>query len=70
MNGVSCFIWDCFSESIIATTKYGYRIRDIIKFVDPIKFNLIYMEKRLEFILTQNYFQSPEYKKIANLLYQ
>lgn len=68
MDCISCFIWDCFPESIIATTKNGYRVIDVLKFSAPISFNLLYMEKKEQFANTKNYFQTKEYKQISNLL--
>ena len=65
---LSCFVWTCFPDSIIVTTKKGFMIKECIKFSNPIEFGLLYMEKTPKSLESKDYFQSPEYSKQKNLL--
>ncbi len=65
---ISGFIWACFPSSIINATKKGRMVTGCIKFPDPIKIPLLYLEKKPEFTAMKDYFQSEQYLNCKNLL--
>lgn len=65
---ISCFVWTCFHDSIIATTKKGFTIVDCLKFPEPINIGLLYMEKSSDLICKKDYFQSNQYIALKGLL--
>lgn len=65
---ISCFVWSCFPDSLITLTRKGLMIRDCIKFPSPIMIPLLYLEKKVEFTILKDYFQSSQYIKCENIL--
>ncbi|MBA2653027.1 MAG: GNAT family N-acetyltransferase [Tatlockia sp.] len=65
---ISCFVWSGFRDSLITFTKKGLMIMDCIKFIDPIKMPLLYLEKKSEYVKMKDYFQSSEYINAENML--
>lgn len=65
---ISGFIWACFPNSIINATKRGRIVTGCIKFPDPIKIPLLYLEKKPEYTEIKDYFQSDEYLTTKNML--
>ena len=65
---LSGFIWSCFPTSIINAIKKGRIVTGCIKFSDPVKIPLLYLEKRPEYTVFKDYFQTPEYLNATNIL--
>lgn len=65
---ISCFVWSGFQDSLITLSKKGLLIMDCIKFIDPVKMPLLYLEKKSEYIKMKDYFQSGEYTNTKNML--
>lgn len=65
---ISGFIWACFPSSIINATKKGRIVTGCIKFADPVKIPLLYLEKKPEYTKLKDYFQSNEYLNTKNML--
>jgi GNAT superfamily N-acetyltransferase len=65
---ISGFIWACFPVSLINATKKGRMVTGCIKFADPVKIPLLYLEKKPEFSAMKDYFQTEEYANTRNML--
>jgi len=65
---ISGFIWACFPDSLINATRKGRMVTGCIKFSDPIKVPLLYLEKKPEYTKMKDYFQSAEYLNTKNML--
>lgn len=68
METISCFVWSGFQDSLITLCKKGLLIMDCVKFIDPVKMPLLYLEKKPEYIKMKDYFESKEYIDAQNML--
>ena len=65
---ISGFFWSCFPDSLINAIKKGRMVTACIKFSDPVKIPLLYLEKKPDYIAMKDYFQSQEYINTKNML--
>jgi len=64
---ISGFIWSFSPNALINATRRGRMVKACIDF-PLIDLPLLYVEKKPEYILLKNYFQSEQYLKIPNML--
>lgn len=67
-ESISCFIWNCFYDSITSATNKNFTVLDCIKFPKPINLQLLYLEKNTKHSKFEDYFQSKPYQALNNLL--
>lgn len=61
-----CVEW--ISRFLNYSSKKGLLIMDCVKFIDPVKMPLLYLEKKPEYIKMTDYFESKEYINAQNML--
>lgn len=68
-NGcISEFCWSCVNDSLSLAVKKGFMVTDVIHFKDPVNIPLLYLQKRPELTMLNNYFQTDNYLNTTNML--
>jgi GNAT superfamily N-acetyltransferase len=65
---ISGFIWSFFPDSLINATRKGRMVKACIYFPKLIELPLLYIEKKPEYTLLKDYFQSEAYLQVPNVL--